>query len=305
MPILLQARNPMVLDVEDVIEGLADNKLDPCDLDSLEENAYLLRGLYNNRQFLSRFIVSELESDLKFQNAHNLYSAQVIMLSDMARDYFIRANIWPSAQDKVLSRNGTNPFFYGSPHDHNFNFLTIGYYGPGYRSRYYEYDRDNVIGYPGEAVDLSFVGEWELSQGKMQLYRSGVDVHEQLMPSSLSVSLNIMENHPRRNYSNQYRFDVNSGKIISTLNFTPDESLFTLLAVLDGNSYNYLEHLATCHPSDRVKLSALSAMASSTPCFSEAKTIYEKGIVTNSDFLVKHCQALLRKAEKCEEWIAG
>ena len=54
----------------------------------------------------------------------------------------------------MFKASGTSPFFYHVPHDHNFSFLTVGYLGPGYWSEYYEYDYGEVVGMPGEKVDL-------------------------------------------------------------------------------------------------------------------------------------------------------
>jgi hypothetical protein len=35
-----------------------------------------------------------------------------------------------------MRASGAAAFVYGLPHDHNFDFLTLGYFGPGYWSDY-------------------------------------------------------------------------------------------------------------------------------------------------------------------------
>ena len=137
----------------------------------------------------------------------------------------------------------------------------------------------------------------------MQIYRAYLDVHEQLKPSALSVSLNIVENHPRRNYSEQYRFDTQSSKIISILNYTPDESLFLLLANLEKDDVGYLDYLAKNHPSDRVKLSAVSAIASTGKTIEDVENTYKNGMNTNSEFLKTNCKELLARAKKSRKWV--
>src|SRR3546814_8782480 len=92
----------------------------------------------------------------------------------------------------MVRDSGTDPFFYGKAHDHNFSFLTVGYMGPGYWSEYYEYDYANVAGYVGEKVNLRYIEKSKLDEGKVMLYRIHRDVHLQLPADEMSVSLNIM-----------------------------------------------------------------------------------------------------------------
>src|SRR3546814_33924 len=80
----------------------------------------------------------------------------------------------------MVRDSGTDPFFYGKAHDHNFSFLTVGYMGPGYWSEYYEYDYANVAGYVGEKVNLRYIEKSKLDEGKVMLYRIHRDVHLQL-----------------------------------------------------------------------------------------------------------------------------
>lgn len=114
------------------------------DQERLIEAADYLKALSNNRMFLSEIITSELKNiaDLQLGNA---YSSQVMLLG-AARNWLVRANFWPSAQDSIYSATGADAFFYNVPHDHNFDFLTVGYSGPGYESDFYEYENDQVVG---------------------------------------------------------------------------------------------------------------------------------------------------------------
>ena len=59
------------------------------------------------------------------------------------------------------------PLSTGSPHDHNFEFLTIGYHGPGYRSDHYEVDPQTIVGVVGEKVVLTPKGSSTLAPGQV------------------------------------------------------------------------------------------------------------------------------------------
>src|SRR3546814_4352282 len=88
------------------------------------------------------------------------------LLSPRVDGVFVRANIWPAEADHCFKASGAKTFVYGVPHDHNFSFLTSGYFGPGYRSDYYEYDYAQVAGYVGERPGLRFIERSALSEGK-------------------------------------------------------------------------------------------------------------------------------------------
>jgi hypothetical protein len=210
------------------------------------------------------------------QTARNQYSSQVILLH-IQRDFVIRANLWPSQSDSVYANSGPDPFFYEVPHDHNFSFLTVGYLGPGYWSDYYEYDYDRVMGVPGEEVDLRFIERSCLSEGKVLLYRKHLDVHSQLPPDSLSVSLNIMAATPASEFQDQYRFDLASNRVASLVNPSALETLVRLAGVFGGgNGQDLVEDFAVRHPSDRIRFAAWRAKAAAAPDIDSRIAVYEE-----------------------------
>ena len=192
----------------DLVQALNDEAFDPADEESFVACAPLLKALSNNRAFLAEIATAELKDRCTRQSLENRYSSQVIMLHRASEKYFIRANFWPSERDSIFKASGASPFFYHVPHDHNFSFLTVGYLGPGYWSEYYEYEYGEVVGVPGEKVDLRFVEKSRLEQGKVMLYRAHRYVHNQLPADDMSVSINIMEASNRLPFLSQYRFDV-------------------------------------------------------------------------------------------------
>jgi hypothetical protein len=193
VPRLIDPPAGAALDLAEVAARLDESGVDLTDEGSIAHCTALLAGLARNRDFLADSVVAALKASYAGQLELNRYSAQVFLLHRSARGFYLRANLWPSARDAVYSASGPAAFSYGVPHDHNFSFLTRRYFGPGYVSDYYEYDAEAVDGRLGEPLDLQFVERSSLSEGKMMLYRAHRDIHSQLPPDSLSVSLNIMD----------------------------------------------------------------------------------------------------------------
>ncbi len=202
-------------------EALDTIGLDADDPASIAAAAHWLRRLANNREFLGEVLVKRLAGGGE-DGLDSSYGPQAIMLSrphaSRPGAAFLRAAIWPSPADHVFQTSGAASFVYGAPHDHNFDFLTVGYCGPGYASEYYEYDYEALAGYPGEVAGLRHTGRATLLPGKVLLYRRHVDVHSQLPPESLSVSLNVMRVEPAQGWFDQYGFDLARGTVARWLN---------------------------------------------------------------------------------------
>ena len=249
---------------------------DPRDEEGMAQWGPALRRLANNRRFLGDLAIEELKQHCAGQTARNQYSAQVILLHG-ERDFIIRANFWPSKTDSVYTNSGPEPFFYELPHDHNFSFLTVGYLGPGYWSDYYEYDYDRVVGCPGEEVDLRFVERSCLSPGKVMLYRKHRDVHSQMPPDSLSVSLNILASSAASEFQEQYSFDLASSRVAGLVNSSALEPLVRLAGIFGGgNGQDLVEDFAERHPSDRIRFAAWRAKAAAATDLDSRIAIYEE-----------------------------
>lgn len=263
--------------------------------------APLLKRLSNNRQFLSDPALEELKKRTSLGNGSNSYGPQVMMLyAPTKRDqtFFLRANFWPSINDHIYRSSGPDQFFYHHPHDHSFNFLTVGYLGPGYSSNYYVYDYEETSGYPGEPVDLKFVEKSSLHEGKVMLYRACVDIHDQLPPESMSISLNIMELSVRGSVLDQYNFDVGNNAVGSMINRMSMASLMPMLAhVGDNDAFDYLAETARSHVSDRVRCAALKAMAVAKSTLPETIAVIEQGLTNDSALVVGWASHKLARLE--------
>jgi hypothetical protein len=264
MPRLIDVPDQAVASLAETADALNVSGFDPGDEESLEHAARCLRRLGNNHDFLGDLLIDVLAQRHREDLLDSAYGPQVVMLVPPRGDFFIRANIWPSEDEHMTRASGTSTFAIGLPHDHNFSFLTHGYFGPGYWSDYYEYDYGEVAGYRGESVpSLRFTGRSRLEPDKIMLYRAHLDVHAQLPADSLSVSLNIMHTQGAQSWLDQYRFDIERREVGAILAPGPSDAFVKLAVALGSAEALDLAHtFARQHPSDRMRLVAWDALAS-------------------------------------------
>ena len=256
---------PQRLSLAEVTDRLARRGFDPADEGSLLAAAADLRALGEDRTFLGDLLIDNLTHNFRADAAFN-YGPQVIMLAQPGRDCFLRANIWPSAADEVVRASGGGIFAFDMPHDHNFDFLTLGYFGPGYWSDYYEYDYAQVAGWRGEPVDLRFIERAQLSENKVMLYRAHLDVHVQHPADALSVSINVMHMAPHQNWFDQYGFDVATRTVSSLITQGASEIALRLACALEMEEGQALARaFGRSHASDRMRLAAWEALALAAP----------------------------------------
>jgi hypothetical protein len=263
MPRVIDLQDEAIASLAETADALNGSGFEPSDEESLDHAARCLRRLGNNRDFLGDLLIEVLTQRHREDVVDNGYGPQVVMLVPPRGGYFIRANIWPSEQEHMTRASGASTFAIGLPHDHNFSFLTHGYFGPGYWSDYYEYDYGEVAGYRGEPVpSLRFTGRSRLEPGKLMLYRAHLDVHAQLPADSLSVSLNIMHTGGAQAWLDQYRFDLERREVAAILSPGPSDAFIKLAVALGSEDALDLAHaFAREHPSDRMRLVAWDALA--------------------------------------------
>jgi hypothetical protein len=262
MPRVIEHVDETACNVPECFAALNTSGFNPQDEGSLHHAAGWLRRLGNNRDFLAEILVAELERRHRKDDGRSVYGPQVVMLSPLGGEFFLRANIWPSKDEHAFRASGGGAFVYELPHDHNFDFLTVGYFGPGYWSDYWEYDYEAVSGAVGEKAHLRFTGRSRLEPGKILHYRVHRDVHSQLPPDALSVSLNVMHAGGAQGWLDQYRFDTAKDEIAAVLSPGASE-VFLRIAVGLGSpeAQDLAETFARRHPSDRMRLCALEAQA--------------------------------------------
>jgi hypothetical protein len=262
MPRIIDASCQQIASPQEAAEAIHAMGFDPLDPESTAETALWLRRLNNNERFLGDLLIEQLKARHREPAFDSGYGPQAIILSPMRGGVFLRANIWPSERDHCFQASGAESFVYGVPHDHNFAFLTSGYFGPGYKSDYYEYSYEDVAGFAGETPELRFIERAALSQGKVQLYRAHRDIHSQIPPDSLSVSLNVMHVDPVQGWYDQYGFDLEAGEVTRVLSPNATEVfLRTAIATAHPDALDLAEHFGRSHPSDRLRVASFEARA--------------------------------------------
>lgn len=291
MPRVIDPGRRDAFDLDELVATLDAHPFDARDEDSLADAGPLLARLGRNPDFLADLAIAELKDRCAGQVAANSYNAQTFLLRPPDGRYVLRANFWPAATDAVVRAAGGDAFFYGHAHDHNFPFLTYGYLGPGYWSDYYERDPDALIGLPGEDAGLRFVGRRRLEPGMLMLYRMRRDVHAQLPPDAFSVSLNILGSDPAQPWLDQYVFDLEAGTIDRALTATAAEALLTLAVHFEGNGSDLAAAFARRHPCERMRVTALAALASAVP--GEAAGLLERAAGSSSAYVAGHARRRL------------
>lgn len=277
MPRVIDLADSSAAEPGECVEALIASGFDPREEESLIHAAGWLRRLGNNRDFLADMMIDRLKDFSRSEEDQSAYGPQVIMLSRPSGEFFFRANIWPSADEHMFRASGGASFVYGLPHDHNFDFLTVGYFGPGYWSDYYEFDYARVDGWTGEPAGLRFIEKSRLEPGKLMHYRAHRDVHRQLPPDALSVSLNIMHMTASQGWFDQYRFDVERNEVGAILNQGASEIFLRIAVGLGGEEARDLaEQFGSAHPSDRMRLAAWEARASLHPLACDRDAIWRQ-----------------------------
>lgn len=294
MPRLIDPEGGGAIGLAELIDTLAATDCDVRDEDAFAALGPLLARLGRNRDFLAELAIDELKSRRERDATGNGYGAQVFLLHPPDGRFLVRANFWPARADPLVRASGTNAFFYDLPHDHNFPFLTYGYLGPGYWSDYFEYDVEALAGLPGEDARLRFVERARLEPGRLMLYRMRRDIHVQLPPDAFSVSLNILGADPAQPWLDQYRFDIGRGVIAQSLTCTAAEALLTL-AVHLGNGRDLAAAFARRHPCDRMRTTALDALASASDA--KAQALLERACESPSAYVAGHARNRLAMLE--------
>ena len=296
MPRIIACSDDHIIAPAEAVDQLDRIGFDPDDEAKLAHAALQLRRLSNNRTFLAERLCAALEGRPDAKLPPSGYSPQSIPLTGLHQTFFLRANIWPSPKDAIFRSSGGACFAYDTPHDHNFSFLTAGYWGPGYGSDYYEYDYGEVAGYCGEAAGLRFVERTHLTPGKMMLYRAHRDIHSQIAPEALSISLNIMHSNPANSWFDQYGFDLENGTVTGQLNPTSTEAFLRCAIALDcgGNDKGGVaigEWFGATHPSERIRLASYQALAGRAQSLAERDAVWARAELSGSVLVAKEAAA--------------
>jgi hypothetical protein len=248
------------ISLAEYLHRLHAGRYDLSTIEGLTASAPLLKKLGNNKEFLFDFLTDQLRQNLNFQ-FNNAYGPEVFVLHSEPA-FFLRANIWMPRQEVFTRIPG---FRYDICHDHNFHILTIGYFGPGYESLTFEYDKSAHVGALGECLNLHNSAAFNLSVGKIAIYRAKHDIHIQLPPPQMSISLNLI---PRTEHQQDIQFEVDeaNGKILRYLDFAGSDAAVRIAGLVGGHDdLQVLAEVASTHPNPKVRALAVLAQMQIAP----------------------------------------
>lgn len=249
------------IDLSDYLEYMS--QIDLSDTDQVLASGAMLKALANNRRFVVDKLNDELLSWRNFQPGNNA-TAQTLVLGS-GDGFYVRANMWsPPSRASGVQDWERSLYSYQRPHDHNFSFMTVGYFGSGYATSIYEYDPDQTIGVPGELVGLRFLERTTLPTGKIMFYRAGRDVHSQEHPEEFSISVNLMLHSQESTNRNQYYFNLDNHTIEDYIptSGTGRVALCSLARHIgNGETASALEEIASRHSMPRVRAAAFESLA--------------------------------------------
>jgi hypothetical protein len=241
--------------------------VDLRDVNSLAGCVEEFRALANNRQFVLDAFHDELK-EFWSGGRRNAYQPQSIQIANTT-DFFVRANIWlPIAKGARTELFQKRLYSYDLPHDHNFNFLTVGYFGAGYTTDIYEYDFERCLGFVNEPANCRYLGRYQLHPGRVMLYRGGKDIHVQYTPEDVSVSLNLMGRTDAVRWDQQYIFDVEKGSLVGGAGDWVSNRLYLVEAAeYLGNeeTIGILCDLAAGYACDKTKARAIQSLDRLSP----------------------------------------
>ena len=230
MAITLDIKDDAQISLQNYISYLQSGIINFDDEEAIVNSAFMLKRLCNNRHFLAELINNGLQQVDRYQSS-SAYNALIYLLH-AEKDFSVRAAIWP-AESYMQSASS---FLYGILHDHNFHILTCGYHGPGYKSRIFCYDYTKVRGLYEEDCPLKYEQETVLSEGKLMYLSAAKDVHVQIPPDALSISINLIVNSSKHH---KLQCDFNPETHSITMQASAEASLITL-AKMAGHLGNHI-----------------------------------------------------------------
>ncbi len=154
--------------------------------EEMELVASRLRALAANRQHILQTIITELQQPSGFQFRNKGQSQSFVL--HRSENYTLRLMLWIPDGHQARSI----PFSYEGVHDHFFDLMSVGLFGPGYRTSLYSFDRHETIRRYDGLTRLNYHGDMWLQEGEVIYYYANEDVHLQHPPASLSLSLNLI-----------------------------------------------------------------------------------------------------------------
>lgn len=267
MAITIRDVVPRDTSVDEYLEYL-DEHVAVDDVAGLMASAPMLLGLSQRKGLVAEVLNGFLSNYLDI--GYNREVEHQSLILGVRGHFAIRLNIWVPARDSLGAEAAgleNRAHFYGIAHNHNFDFLTVGIHGAGYRTQLFECERRNRHGAAGERVSIMPCEETRLPEGKLMLYHAFTDVHIQHPPEELSMSLNVLVDNRDYRLEPQLQFDIEEGRILSQVH---ESRAFRMASIFDlapslanDKTLELLQEISTSVAMPRsLRIGALKALAS-------------------------------------------
>ncbi|MET0588578.1 MAG: hypothetical protein ABWZ75_08650 [Novosphingobium sp.] len=128
------------------------------------------------------------------------------------------------------------------------------------------------------------------------LYRAHRDVHRQLPPDALAVSLNIMHTSGAQAWLDQYSFDLEQRRVGRIVSNGSSEAFMRIAVGLGGDdALDLARRFGQRHPSNRMRLAAWSALAGAAPKSADRDAVWREAETSGSRLV--SAEARMRRAE--------
>ncbi|KEI69778.1 hypothetical protein [Endozoicomonas elysicola] len=259
MTITVESNDTEAIDLAEYV-AFCHNQDKLHDREQVLSTAFMLQRLANNKHFLLDFLNTKLK-DISLYDVKTDFTPPSFYLYQCPT-FSVRAAVWLTDDSEV----GDIAKGYGVTHNHHFDFLTCGYFGPGYRTIIHTCEAEKQHGIIGKSMEMIFQEETLLPEGKLMFYRHTEDFHVQLPPESLSISINLVfPTHPDAGI--QCAIDPESSKLITHLDALPATN--SLMAVArfmhNDDTTTLLQDIALNHHCPRTRAMCFQCLIEIAP----------------------------------------
>jgi hypothetical protein len=249
------------ISVEEFIDFI-ESQVDIENDESIISASDMLQSLANNKEALIEIFNNNL---LKFdcERSRSYYQSSTILGAGRKKPFIVRANLWPPIVSATIRTVEESLFSYELAHDHNFNFLTANYFGPGYETDIWENLNPDMQPEVGKLVAMKFLERTTLHPNKLIYFRRKKDIHIQHPPKDFSASLNLLVTTKNDSSIEQLIFNMKNSKIDSfPVGSISSKRIFVIQAagqLGNENTADILFRIAKRHPCLRTRSAALSS----------------------------------------------
>ncbi|MCW7548201.1 hypothetical protein OO184_09695 [Photorhabdus sp. APURE] len=259
--------------------------------DDMLNTATHLKALALNRHEVLQHISNALVTPETFQYTNNGQSQSYVLYT--CPIFTLRLMVWIPVGFQARSI----PFSYRYAHDHAFDLMSVGFFGPGYRTSLYGFDYSQIEQSDSGETLFSYAGDMFLEEGDIIYYYANKDVHIQHEPVSLSASLNLII--PKSIPSVRqtiFELSESAGRIVGKPIFNnlqrviSQRSIFSLMAY-QGNlrTQKLLIHIAKNHQSEEARAMAWAAILRHQP----SQSLIDSALDDSSNYVRNAIQAVL------------